>query len=247
MAEDGRVSIFVGRRGARTSDTSEWRALIRDERLRRTDTVAVRREGETTWMPAGEVPELKALFDEVAVEPTPVAAPPPAAPFEEPIAPPIDAYVLPATYAEDHPAEPHDMTAPPGFGSESATPAVPVTPRPGAEPRKGGGCATAFWLLLVVVGIIVFLAVRSCQGPTSPYGPVAGTEAEAATVTRYAARDLNVRDRVSTEATIVGRLRRGEPVVGRWVGRDRDWLEVTEGEFLGRYIYAANLSANPPA
>jgi hypothetical protein len=59
----GRPYDLIGRVGEQYADPDDWRALIRAGRLRRIDSIAVRRPGGTAYQRAEEVPELLALFD----------------------------------------------------------------------------------------------------------------------------------------------------------------------------------------
>lgn len=265
MAEDGRVSIFVGRRGARTSDPEEWLALIRDERLRRTDTVAVRRDGETAWTPAGDVPELRPLFDQAEAEgPVPNLPPSRPAPHsasQQQASDPSDGYVLPADFAGIDPDAYKDAdtavpVTPAGFGSEPET-AKPAKPprRPTAppQPRRGGGCATAFWITLLLLGGAVFLGLRACGGDSGERrsAETAAAIASAEPVDRFVTRTSRVRSAPSAaSAPPVGQLRRGEAVTGVLTADPNDvnivWMRLTAGRWPDRYVWAANLDTQPP-
>lgn len=260
MAEDGRVSIFVGRRGARTSDPEEWLALIRDERLRRADTVAVRRDGDTVWAPAGDVPELRPLFDQVEREAGgPPPRPLPAAPSEAPTAPP-DHHVLPAGFGPLNPdAEDKTATAVAaagGFGSEGEPPpptkSAKRAPAP-QRPARRGGCATAVWVSLLVLGGLLFLALRGCgrDEATRRSSETAAAIASAEPVDRFVTRTSRVRTAPSaTSAPPVGQLTRGEAVTGVLTADPNDssivWMRLTRGRWADRYVWAANLDAQPP-
>lgn len=255
MPDGDELSIFVGRRGARYSGPDEWRALILEERLRRGDVVAVRRDGVTTYHPAGDVPELRDLFREVEQAQAPPPAPSTAA--SPPPPPPARPSVVPAT-------------PPPGFGAArpqqprsergSAPPAPPwlPQPRPGAPPpprppapprRRGSGC---LWITLLIAGVSVFLFLRGC--PPHPNETQGGAETAGSVpsepVERYVTRTSRVRSRPSASASPpVAELRRGVRVTGvltSGAAGPASWLRFTRGEHEGRYVWAANLAERRP-
>lgn len=70
MPSSDQVTIYVGQAGEKYSDPEEWRELIRSKRLARATLIPVRRGGVLQHLQAHEVPELAAVFNDMAEGPS---------------------------------------------------------------------------------------------------------------------------------------------------------------------------------
>lgn len=131
----GPLSLFVGRRGLRYSEPSDWRELILDGRLRREDDIASKRGDDALERSrAVDVPELRRLFDEIdGIQPD---APPLAAAEVAEAAAASEPWSLPEARAAPT-ATVDPWAAPPARAADG--PVRVHVRRPEPKPRDGAG------------------------------------------------------------------------------------------------------------
>ena len=249
------LTILLGRVGEQYADPDDWRALIRAGRLRRVDSIAVRRPAGTTYQRADTVPELAALFEEHETAPAgglPLVSAPSVAP------------TLPSTAVP--PVRTDPVAARPEPGRQETAPAAPElartirpdplrsSPRPAdvrrpAPPpsserprRRKNGCGLGGLVLMAALGLAAFQLTRCAAGE----GAITSADDR---VTVYASRETRVRPEPVTGNTPLGLVARSDRLSGEWTtgkdGRSR-WLRVAEGRYDGAYVWGANLATDAP-
>jgi hypothetical protein len=241
------LTILIGRVGEQYADPDDWRALIAAGRLRRFDSIAVRRPIGTVYQRAEDVPELAALFDAfdagapppppsrapepVAPEPTVAAPAVPVSPTREPVrVEPARARRAPPPLPPPRPADVRKPSPPPAI--------FPPEPRR----KRGGGGRIGTLVLLALLGFGAVRVVR-CAGEDGP------VTAARDTVIMYATRETRIRPEPVTGNKPLSTAARGDRLVGEWTvgtdGRSR-WLQLTQGRNTGGYAWGVNLAERAP-
>jgi len=225
-ADDLAITFRSAGKPVRMSSVTKWRRAITLGDLTRETLVEVEAGGRSQGVsPAGAVPALKRLFDEIspraeaddaalAVQPAP----------DEPIPPPLATQAVATRTPQPSPPPPPPVSPP------SPGPAAVVPP---VEKKKSGpgGCLITLGIVLVVA----FVAVKSCshRHPVAPF-------AEAQTV--YVTRQVNLRPEPSSGNTPTGVLDRGAALTGVWNDADKTWFRVTIGDHQGGYVWGMDLA-----
>jgi hypothetical protein len=215
-ADDLAIVFRSAGKPVRMSTPAKWRRAITLGDLTRSTPVEMETGGRSQGVrPAGEVPALRRLFDEIS----PQAEAEAAVPLPQSAQPEAEAPV---------PAEAVTATA-----SPRSTP-LPVPPplAAAATPKKSGrgGCFVVLGVLLVIALVVV----RSCfhRHPGRPLGE---------TVTVYVTRPVNLRPGPSSGDAPSALLGRGTALSGVWNDAGKAWFKVTGGGRQG-YVWGMDLA-----
>ena len=231
-AEDLAIIFRSAGKPVRMSSATKWRRAITLGDLTRDTPVEIEAGGRSQGVrPAGEVPALRRLFEEIAptVEADEAAADgeDPQSMAGEPAAP--EAAPDLAGVAEAPVRQPPPPSPPP---APPTRPAPPVKPPTASKPKGSpGGCLG----VLAVVAIVLFVGIKGCSRRHA-----ATQAADAQTV--YVTRQVNLRSEPSSGNAPTGALERGASLVGVWNDTDKTWFKVTAGDHQGSYVWGMDLA-----
>ncbi len=220
-ADDLAIVFRSAGKPIRMSSAAKWRRAITLGDLTRETPVEVEASGRSLGVrPAGEVPALQRLFDEIAPHAEADAAPPaPEEAIPPSVAEPVGAVVAEAVAAPPPPPVPPHPT--------------PTAPTPPAAARKTGpgGCLATLGVVLVVA----FVVAKSCSHRHSA-APTAETQ------TVYVTRQVNLRPGPSSSDAPTGALDRGTALIGVWNDADKTWFKIAVGDHQGSYVWGMDLA-----
>jgi len=171
----GSISLVLSIDGkpVRLTSPDKWARAVRQGDLRPESLVEVEREGEpTARLPAGELPELRGVFEAAGVQ---LRAPEEPATQEQPEAPAVDALggddPAPASAAKPR----RTKSAPPPQPGDAAETSAPPTP-PKAAPARGSGMKVVLGLA-AVLGVLWLIgtlgAEKTEEAPPASTAPAA--------------------------------------------------------------------------
>lgn len=116
------------------------------------------------------------------------------------------------------------------------------------------------WIVGGLIGLLILVILSHCigggpqdDGTDIPPEATAAAEAPASAEVvspaqiAYVVRTTSVLAVADRTGRIIGELRRGQNVAGRFVGQDSDpWFQIEEGAYQGNFLSGDNLALTPP-
>lgn len=238
--------------------------------------MAARRGGETSYVRAGDIPELQPLFGqsnsaagrkgqlERDTAPS-LGSPPSSAPPDGPgpgSGPPQPPQAAVMGAPERQPPPLATMASARSSTAQPISPAAPKTPRTPETSKSGlkGFLIWAGFCSLLLITLVAVFGNRTSQTPqdqvseTTSTGTLPPIPSQYSTpygqpANAYITRQTFVRNSPASGGVAVGELLRGEYVTGTWsVGSDgiSRWLRLNSGRFVDQYLWSENLSEVAP-